>query len=154
MKKNWRGHKQEDILCSWAKRISRICLPSRKCRFNLWVRNIPWRKNGSPIQYSCLGYPMDRGAWWATAHGVKRIRPNLATKQQWPYYSRQSTNSVQSLSKYPWHFPQNYNKSKVYMETQKTLNKLSNLEKENKTEGIILTDFKLHYTTRLIKTVW
>ena len=50
-------------------------------------------------------------------------------------------------------FSQNYNKSKVCMETQKTLIKLSNLEEENKAEGIILTDFKLHYKTRLIKTV-
>ena len=27
-------------------------------------------ENGNPIQYSCLGTPMDRGAWWAIAHGV------------------------------------------------------------------------------------
>ena len=26
--------------------------------------------NGTPLQYSCLGNPMDRGAWWATVHGV------------------------------------------------------------------------------------
>jgi len=26
--------------------------------------------NGSPFQYSCLGNPMDRGAWRATVHGV------------------------------------------------------------------------------------
>ena len=26
--------------------------------------------NGNPIQYSCLGNPMDRGAWQATVHGV------------------------------------------------------------------------------------
>ena len=32
--------------------------------FNRWVRQIPWR-NGNPFQYSCLGNPMDRGAWWA-----------------------------------------------------------------------------------------
>ena len=25
--------------------------------------------NGDPCQYSCLGNPMDRGAWWATVHG-------------------------------------------------------------------------------------
>ena len=25
--------------------------------------------NGNPLQYSCLGNPMDRGAWWATVHG-------------------------------------------------------------------------------------
>ena len=26
--------------------------------------------NGNPLQYSCLGYPIDRGAWWATVYGV------------------------------------------------------------------------------------
>ena len=26
--------------------------------------------NGTPLQYSCLENPMDRGAWWATVHGV------------------------------------------------------------------------------------
>ena len=25
--------------------------------------------NGNSLQYSCLGNPMDRGAWWATVHG-------------------------------------------------------------------------------------
>ena len=25
--------------------------------------------NGTPLQHSCLGYPMDRGAWWAAVHG-------------------------------------------------------------------------------------
>ena len=26
--------------------------------------------NGNPLQYPCLENPMDRGAWWATVHGV------------------------------------------------------------------------------------
>ena len=26
--------------------------------------------NGNPLQYSCLGNSIDRGAWWATVHGV------------------------------------------------------------------------------------
>ena len=30
--------------------------------------------NGNPLQYSCLGNPMDRGAWLATAHGVVKER--------------------------------------------------------------------------------
>ena len=30
----------------------------------------PGAGRGSPPQYSCLGNPMDRGAWRATAHGV------------------------------------------------------------------------------------
>ena len=28
--------------------------------------------NGNPLQYSCLGNPMDRGAWWATVYGVTK----------------------------------------------------------------------------------
>ena len=28
----------------------------------------PGEGNGNPLQYSCLGNPMDRGAWWATVH--------------------------------------------------------------------------------------
>ena len=31
----------------------------------------PGEGNGNRLQYSCLGNPMDRGAWWATVHGVK-----------------------------------------------------------------------------------
>ena len=34
--------------------------------------------NGTPLQYSCLGNPMDRGAWWATVHGVTRVGRELA----------------------------------------------------------------------------
>ena len=30
--------------------------------------------NGNPLQYSCLGNPMDRGAWWATVNGVSKNR--------------------------------------------------------------------------------
>ena len=26
--------------------------------------------NGNPLQYSCLGNPMDRRTWWAAVHGV------------------------------------------------------------------------------------
>ena len=29
----------------------------------------PGEGNGNPFQYSCLGNPMDRGAWWAEVHG-------------------------------------------------------------------------------------
>ena len=36
------------------------------------------------LQYSCLENPMDRGAWWATVHGVTRVRHNLVTKPSPP----------------------------------------------------------------------
>ena len=36
---------------------------------------------GNPIQYSCLENSMDRGAWWATVHGLKRVRHDLVEIQ-------------------------------------------------------------------------
>ena len=38
--------------------------------FDLWVGKISWRKC-NPLKYSCLEDSMDRGAWWATVHGVE-----------------------------------------------------------------------------------
>ena len=32
----------------------------------------PAEGNGNPLQHSCLGNPMDRGAWWAIVHGVAK----------------------------------------------------------------------------------
>ena len=34
--------------------------------------------NGNPLQYSCLENPMDRGAWWATVHGVAKSQTWLS----------------------------------------------------------------------------
>ena len=34
--------------------------------------------NGTPLQSSCLENPMDRGAWWAAAHGVTKSRTRLS----------------------------------------------------------------------------
>ena len=48
----------------------------------------PEEGNGSPLQYSCLENPTDRGAWWATVHGVakswtqlKRLSMHIAHTQ-------------------------------------------------------------------------
>ena len=32
----------------------------------------PGEGHGNPLQYSCLGNPMDKEAWWATVHGVAK----------------------------------------------------------------------------------
>ena len=37
------------------------------------------RGNGNSLQYSCLGNPMDRGAWCATVHGVTKSQTQLNT---------------------------------------------------------------------------
>ena len=50
------------------------CRRNKRCGFNPWVRekgsSFPGGGNGNPLQYSCLKNYMDRGAWWATVHGV------------------------------------------------------------------------------------
>ena len=44
----------------------------RRCGFNLWIGNIPWRRKDKPLQYSCLGNLRDRVAWLTTVHGMAR----------------------------------------------------------------------------------
>ena len=34
----------------------------------------PGEGNGNPLQHSCLKNSVDRGAWWATVHGVAKSR--------------------------------------------------------------------------------
>ena len=46
--------------------------------FNPWVRKIPWRRNGNPLQYPCLGNPMDRGPWLATVHRITKSWTQLS----------------------------------------------------------------------------
>ena len=37
----------------------------------------PGGGHDNPLQYSCLENPMDRGAWWATVHGVSKSQAQL-----------------------------------------------------------------------------
>ena len=41
------------------------------------LRKSPGEGNSNPLQYSCLGNPMDGGAWWAAVHGVAKSRTRL-----------------------------------------------------------------------------
>ena len=44
----------------------------QEARF-IWVGKMPpGEANGNPLQCSCLGNPMDRGAWWVTVHRVAK----------------------------------------------------------------------------------
>jgi len=43
----------------------------------MWVQSLGQEdpleeENGNPLQYFCLKNPTDRGAWWATVHGVTK----------------------------------------------------------------------------------
>ena len=47
----------------------------------------PGGRHGNTLQYSCLGNPMDRGAWWAPVHGVAKSRTRLS---DWTGHNTQS----------------------------------------------------------------
>ena len=47
------------------------------------VRSLGWEDstregNSNPLQYYSLENPMDRGAWWATVHGITKSRTRLS----------------------------------------------------------------------------
>ena len=61
--------------------ISQVVLVVKNLPANAEVRDLslipgsgksPGGGHGDPLQYSCLENPMDRGAWWATVHGVSK----------------------------------------------------------------------------------
>ena len=55
--------------------------PCRRRKFHPGSGRSPGEGNGKPLQYSCLGNPMDRKVWWATV-GVATQPDTTVTKQQ------------------------------------------------------------------------
>ena len=49
----------------------------RDSGFNPWVGKISWRRAWQPTSVFLLENPKDRGAWWATVHGVAKNRTQL-----------------------------------------------------------------------------
>ena len=52
------------------KELACQCRRCKRCMFDPGLGRSPGKGNGNPFQHSCLGNPMDRGAWGATGHGV------------------------------------------------------------------------------------
>ena len=53
-----------------------------RCGFDAWSGKSPGEGGGNPLQYSCLGNPMNREAWGTTIHGGhKRVGHDWVTKQ-------------------------------------------------------------------------
>ena len=52
----------------------------------------PGGGNGNPLQQSCLENPMDRGAWWATVHGVTKSQSWLSN------WAHTHTHNVQTMT--------------------------------------------------------
>ena len=56
-----------------------------QCRgpgFKPWVGKILWRRKWQPTPVCLLGNPMVRETWWATVHGITRVRHDWVSKQQ------------------------------------------------------------------------
>ena len=64
----------EDFLGGAVVRIHLLMQEMEEMYFNPWFWKILWRRHGNPLQYSCLGNPMDRGASWAPVHVVINSR--------------------------------------------------------------------------------
>ena len=60
-----------------------LCLPIQEMQetqnFDPGLRKSPWGGNGNLLQDSYVKNPMDRGAWWATVHGVPKKQTQLTT---------------------------------------------------------------------------
>ena len=59
------------------KEIASQCRRCKRCKFNPWVRKIPWRKAQQPVLVFLPGESMDRGDWQATVHRVTKSRTQL-----------------------------------------------------------------------------
>ena len=65
----------------------------------------PGEGSGNPLQCSCLENPVDRGAWWATAHGVtkeldttKQLSTHLGRPWSWLHSEYLRTTSLQNFT--------------------------------------------------------
>ena len=73
-------------LQSWGtgERAMRLRLLLQPAMQETWVQSLGWEDPlekegiGNPLQYSCLENSMDRGAWWATVHGVSKSGTRLS----------------------------------------------------------------------------
>ena len=52
-----------------------------------------WAENGNPLPHSCLGNPMERGAWWATVHVSALSLMQQSTQEFFLYSEHKSLRS-------------------------------------------------------------
>ena len=84
-------------------RVKESACQLRRCRrlgFDPWAGNIPWRRKWQPTLVLLLMNPMDRGAWWATVHGVSK---NQTWLSNWTHTHFLATNKDwRSLLLWTW----------------------------------------------------
>ena len=61
--------------------VMKMIATNSKLLFNFFtfVILLQGEGNGTPLQYSCLGNPMDGGPWWAAVHGVAKSQTHWVT---------------------------------------------------------------------------
>ena len=62
----------------------------------------PGGGHGNPLQYSCLENPMDRGAWWAMAHGVAKSQTGLKDLTHMPCRSVRNKSEANKQTPLHW----------------------------------------------------
>ena len=79
-------HSPVDGLPRWfsGKESACQCRNCRTCGLDPWVGKIPWKRKGQLTPIFCLENSMDRGAWWATVHGVAESQTRLNTQAGTP----------------------------------------------------------------------
>ena len=87
----------------WGKEPVCQCRRHKRHRFHpCGDGTIPGDGNSYPLQYSCLENPMDRGAWWATVHGVKKSRIGLKRLTD-TWRRRQKSGNARPTPILSWH---------------------------------------------------
>ena len=71
-------HEWASQMTQWVKNLSANAGDARGVDSIPGSGRSPGGGSGNPPQYSCLEKPMDRGAWWATVHGVAKSRTRLS----------------------------------------------------------------------------
>ena len=84
----------------------------------------PGGGNSNQLQYSCLGNPMDRGAWWGTDHGVTESDTTECVHVHAHAYARTHTHTrartTISIYKYREKCRQNLNVSNIKFTSRET----------------------------------
>ena len=75
-------------------------LTTQNKKYTCLLLSFPMHKgNGNPLQYSCLENPMDCSLPGSSAHGIVRVRHDLATKPPPPPYIKEAEIVIQER----WH---------------------------------------------------
>ena len=79
--------------------------PMDKVMLCVVYTSISGEGDGTPLQYSCLENPMDRGAWWAAVHGVMKSRTWLSDFTFTFHFHALEKEMATHSSVLPWRIP-------------------------------------------------